>query len=94
VAALADLPWQLRRLTKVSADVVYCNDTEFAEATKNRNASRRAGLPGGHSLATSELHVLMATSIEQAEDARELRKLGSPTKLSSTNRCNRVIHVL
>ncbi len=25
-------PWRLRRLTKVNADVVYCNDTEFAHA--------------------------------------------------------------
>ncbi len=30
-------PRQLRRLTKVNADVVYCNDTEFAEATSVPN---------------------------------------------------------
>jgi hypothetical protein len=38
----------------------------------------------------------VVTSIEQAEDSRELRKLGSPTKLSSTNRFDesRAIHVL
>ncbi len=30
-------PWRLRRLTKVNADVVYCNDTEFAEATSVPN---------------------------------------------------------
>jgi hypothetical protein len=53
-------------------------------------------LPGGHSLAASELMSWVVTSIEQAEDSRELRKLGSPTKLSSTNRCHvsRAIHVL
>ncbi len=28
---------QLHRLTKVNADVVYCNDTEFAEATSVPN---------------------------------------------------------
>ncbi len=25
-------PWHLRRLTRVNADVVYCNDSDFAEA--------------------------------------------------------------
>ena len=30
-------PSQLHRLTKVNADVVYCNDTEFAEATSVPN---------------------------------------------------------
>ncbi len=30
-------PRQLRRLTKVNADVIYCNDTEFAEATSVPN---------------------------------------------------------
>ncbi len=30
-------PSQLYRLTKVNADVVYCNDTEFAEATSVPN---------------------------------------------------------
>ncbi len=30
-------PRQLRRLTKVNADVVYCNDAEFTEATSVPN---------------------------------------------------------
>jgi len=30
-------PSRLRRLTKVNADIVYCNDTEFAEATSVPN---------------------------------------------------------
>jgi predicted nucleotidyltransferase len=30
-------PWRLRKLTRVNADVVYCNDSEFAEATSVSN---------------------------------------------------------
>ena len=30
-------PWRLRKLTRVNADVVYCNDSEFAEATSVPN---------------------------------------------------------
>jgi len=30
-------PWHLRRLTRTNADVVYCNESEFAEGTNIPN---------------------------------------------------------
>ena len=30
-------PWHLRKMTRVNADVVYCNDSDFAEATSVPN---------------------------------------------------------